>query len=285
MRTNSKRGRRALVMAVLALTVSLSERAWAQQGGLFPLAPIRRERPACQNEDPVYKFYKHQYFGYHPTCWRTFPAGWGCPSKEVADKAKIFHDQPLGRDPEMSEEGAGPEEEMAAPPAGNAPLDANLPPDRDPFATDPGQPRANPLPRGNQAPQATPPPDGARSPFDEIPKGASLSPSQRGPRTRTAAPAAPDNAPDLMSPAGQPEQDAAARSTAGIADDPATRGDDGPVLAVDDSDAPRAGDAGSLFDAQPVPPAAPTTANPPPAPRRGILGNLFGGLGLNWLRR
>ena len=43
----------------------------------------------CDQEDPIYKIYKHQYFGYHPTCWRQFPTGWGCPSPERARQGEI----------------------------------------------------------------------------------------------------------------------------------------------------------------------------------------------------
>src|SRR5262249_47506265 len=98
--TNWRSGGRALGMGMLTLVVSLAERAQAQQTGLFPLAPIRRERVPCANEDPIYKLYKQQYFGYHYTCWRPFPAGWGCPSKEAPDREKSFREQPLGKPPE-----------------------------------------------------------------------------------------------------------------------------------------------------------------------------------------
>ena len=96
MRTNSRRREQGLVLAVLTVLLSLPELAQAQQGGLFPLAPIRRQRVPCNQEDPIYKIYKHQYFGYHPTCWRPFPNGWGCPSPEAPDRAKSFEKQKLG---------------------------------------------------------------------------------------------------------------------------------------------------------------------------------------------
>ena len=89
MRTNSRRRGRGLVLAVLTLVVSLPELAHAQQTGLFPLAPIRRQRVPCDQEDPIYKTYKHQYFGYHPTCWRLFPDGWGCPSTTSPRQSEV----------------------------------------------------------------------------------------------------------------------------------------------------------------------------------------------------
>jgi hypothetical protein len=71
----------------------------AQQSGLFPNASIRRERVPCPHEDPVYRLYRHEYFGYHPTCWRRFPAGWGCPSPEAPNVAQAFRDQPRDAPP------------------------------------------------------------------------------------------------------------------------------------------------------------------------------------------
>ena len=99
MRTNSRRRDQGLVLAVLTVVLSLPELAQAQQTGLFPLAPIKRQRVPCDQEDPIYKTYKHQYFGYHPTCWRPFPDGWGCPSRLAPTKAdweKSLKETPLG---------------------------------------------------------------------------------------------------------------------------------------------------------------------------------------------
>src|SRR4051812_50115634 len=90
MLTNSWRLRPGLLLAVPTILVSLSGLAHAQQSGLFPLQPIRRERVPCPNEDPVYKLYRYQYFGYHPTVWRRFPEGWGVPSPEAPNpKAQV----------------------------------------------------------------------------------------------------------------------------------------------------------------------------------------------------
>ena len=83
-------------LVVLTVIVSLSERAQAQQTGLFPLAPIRRQRVPCDQEDPIYKFSKQKYFGYHPTSWRRFPEGWNPPSPEGPDRARSFRELELG---------------------------------------------------------------------------------------------------------------------------------------------------------------------------------------------
>ena len=161
MRTNLRRGRRALVLVGLTWAVSLAGRAQAQQTGLFPLAPIRRQRVPCEQADPVYKIYKQQYFGYHPTCWRRFPDGWGCPSPEAPNREKSFQDIKPG-----AGAGAGPEaeapppEEMGAPPAGGARPTPTLPEERSPFETDTGAPGGAAMPGqplGRPAPRATPP--------------------------------------------------------------------------------------------------------------------------------
>src|SRR5262249_4029368 len=115
MRTNARRGAHALTMVVLTAAVSLSGRVEAQQTGLFPLAPIRRQRVPCDQEDPTYKIYKHQYFGYHPTCWRTFPAGWGCPSAEAPNKEQSFRALPPGNVPEDEEGAMAPPVDQGAP--------------------------------------------------------------------------------------------------------------------------------------------------------------------------
>src|SRR5262249_43948675 len=151
MRTNSRWGAHALTMVVLTAAVSLSGRVEAQQTGLFPLAPIRRQRVPCSQEDPTYKIYKQQYFGYHPTCWRTFPSGWGAPSPEAPGGAGSCGGTRVGRN--RGEEGMGipPPEGGPAPPARRpGPGDVGLPPERrSPFEELPGAtPNEPPLPPG-----------------------------------------------------------------------------------------------------------------------------------------
>ena len=191
MRTNWTSGARAIGLTVLALVVSLSERAQAQQSGMFPLAPIRRERPPCANEDPVYKLYKQQYFGYHPTYWRKFPTGWGAPSQEAPDKEKSFREQPLGKPPELGEGGPGlGEEEIGPVPGGGRPAAPTLPEGRrSPFEMDNGGPGPIPLPGGNPPPRPATPRDA--SPFND--QGAAA-PSRRVPRTQPTAPSMVDDA-------------------------------------------------------------------------------------------
>ena len=192
-------------MAVLTMAVGLSERAQAQQTGLFPLGNIRRDRPPCPNEDPVYKYYKQQYFGYHYTCWQPFPAGWGCPSKQTADKDKEFTERPLGQDSERDRERAeeGPDDERMVRPRPAPRGEVEVPQGRDPFEMDQGGPAPLP-PGGGQNPRPR------QSPFEGGPQGAAASP-RRGTRARTVTPGQGDDAPELSAPAGQPNQNTSAR--------------------------------------------------------------------------
>src|SRR4051794_38299579 len=96
--TNTWRRLRAPVAWAFAIVLGVPMLAEAQQGGLFPLAPShRRPRVPCEMEDPVYGLYRNEYYGYHPTCWRRFPAGWGCPTPEAPNAVAEFQRRP--RDP------------------------------------------------------------------------------------------------------------------------------------------------------------------------------------------
>ena len=80
MLTKSRRRTAGLVLSVPLILASLSGLARAQQSGLLPLHPIKRERVPCPEEDALYQLAVTQYFGYHPTVWRRFPEGWGVRS-------------------------------------------------------------------------------------------------------------------------------------------------------------------------------------------------------------
>lgn len=289
MRTNARRGAHALTLVVLTAAVSLSGRVEAQQTGLFPLAPIRRQRVPCDQEDPTYKIYKHQYFGYHPTCWRTFPPGWGCPSEQAPNWEKSQKEYPVGGNREELGAPPGPEEDMGPGPMRRAaPAVPELPPERSPF-DDLQNPRPEPLPRGN-APGATQP---RPSPFDEPgPRGASMTPSRNRTQARSASATADENAPELSAPARQPAQGSASRSGGSDADDLADGDNSAPMLGLADSDIVRS-DTSAADDppADTAPAASSASASaaaaPAPAaqPRRRLFGNLFSSLGSNWTRR
>ena len=69
--------------------------AQAQQSGLFPLHPIKRERVPCPLEDPIYKQYRTQYYGYYPTQWRPFPQGCNMASPEGPHTREALQKQPI----------------------------------------------------------------------------------------------------------------------------------------------------------------------------------------------
>jgi hypothetical protein len=210
----------------------------AQQTGLFPLAPIRRERVPCPLEDPIYKVYRHEYFGYHPTCWRRFPAAWGCPSPEAPNQAQAFKELPRDKPPIDVEAQPRPEEE---------PMPGEMGPGRRP--TPPGVP---PLPPGDRSPfeldtrpNPIPPAGGNRPTTDDLPP--------LPPATEPPAPAAP----------GAPRA-SASEAEPGVA----------PLLALPDPTVsvptvtPAPGDPGPSASAQPA--QAPR--------RQGLLSGLFSGL-------
>jgi hypothetical protein len=293
MRTNSRMRGPALGLAALALVVSVPELARAQQGGLFPLAPIRRQRVPCDQEDPIYKTYKYKYFGYHPTCWRPFPEGWGCPSPEAPDRAKSFEKQKLGaREDEIP--GALPGAEAPERPETTRPGLPDVPARGvDPFETQPdaGKPGNAPAaPRGRQAPV---PPSGDPFQLDKPDNPPAAAPNPpRAARVRPGTAPALSNAPELSAPAddrGRISESRTSRNDANVAaDGPA---DDGPLLALPNVNL-RAVNDSAPFGIEPPPAtgnnaATASSTNSPGSspPRRGFLSGLFSNLGLNWTRR
>lgn len=89
------RARRGIATAVAAAAAGAFVGSADAQTALFPNAGINRERVPCDLEDPVYRQYRNMYYGYHPTCWRRFPEGWGCPSPEAPNAAEAFRKLPL----------------------------------------------------------------------------------------------------------------------------------------------------------------------------------------------
>lgn len=144
------------------------------QTQLLPLAPIQRERVPCPMEDPVYGLYRHQYFGYFPTCWRSFPQGWGCPSPEAPNLALEFQRQPRDKPPESFPD------EMERGPA-PIPGEPDAPPGRNPLP---------PLPGGDPPPfdiDTAPGPRDNRPRMPEIPSVPAL-PGGRAPGDTGAPP-------------------------------------------------------------------------------------------------
>jgi hypothetical protein len=272
MRTRSRSRLGWAAAGALAFVVGAPAASQAQQSGLFPLSPIRRERTPCPMEDPLYKLYRQQYFGYHPTCWRRFPAGWGCPSPEAPNPALEFQrlkrDTPGGSepgpDPAAPAPGDGtpaPGGEMPAPPAGgNAPAPGGLPPlpsnERSPFDLD-NKPAPLPAP-------APAPPGGGRPTTDDPKEGQGLGLRGAAPEAEPVAPVSAGNSEPLLAlpdpTAGAPISVAAPTSM------PAPASSPGQVQGFPVADP---GASASVIPGQ----------APAQAPRRqGLLGSLFSGL-------
>ncbi len=315
MLTKSIRRKPGQVLAVLAAVMSLSGLAEAQQSGMFPLSPIRRVRTPCANEEPIYKLYRDQYYGYYPTRWRKFPDNWNLSSPESPNTKEALKKNPIegpkgsapegeGGDEMQGPAGAGAKPAIPTPPADNerSPFEMDKPDNgagAAPGAAGPG--RRNPAARG-----ATPPPAADASPFDTPdtspanPAGAGATPGNRPQASqpnRRSAPALPDpGTPDLAPPGDVPS--APPRTSWNRRSDEDRQKDPGPLLSMADATLPPVaegsnpanpaggGDAASTVatnSGAADPAAAPAATQP--APRRGPISSLFAGLGWPWLRR
>ena len=300
------------VLAVLAAVTSLSGLAEAQQSGMFPLEPIRRVRTPCANEEPIYKLYRNQYYGYFPTQWRKFPDHWALRSAESPNTAEELKKNPIEGPKPFMAEGEGEENPGPAAPGARPPIPNPPPDERSPFEMDkpdngsgvapgPAAPgRRNPAARGT-----TPPPAADASPFDvpeTNPAGAGAAPGDRPQASRPnqrSTPATPDQGtPDLAQPGDAPT---APPRTSWNRRRESRQQDPGPLLSMTDATLPSVEEALNPADpaggagtetlannsgaADPATATAPAATQPQPAPRRGPISSLFAGLGWNWFRR
>jgi hypothetical protein len=292
------------VLTVLTVLASLSGVAQAQQSGLFPLHPIKRQRVPCPNEDPIYKLYRTQYYGYYPTQWRPFPQGWNLPSPEGPNTQAVLAKQPIeAAKPPGPEEGEGEEMPGQPPARPAAPNLPTIPPERSPFELDrPDAAGAAPGAGGPARRTAPARPNATRpgaqpSPFDmpDAAPGDSAAPPATQPRgTQPSRPTTPPqpggNSPDLAPPGPAP---AAPRTSQADERDESIDRDSGPLLAMPDASLPAVEEATSSAGSTALassPPASGAPASSFPMAtqqpvRRGRLSSLFGGVGLNWLRR
>ncbi len=266
MRTKPRSRAAGLILGAFAAVAFAPERASAQQTGLFPLAPIRRQRTPVDVEDQVYKTYRQKYFGYHPTCWRRFPEGWGCPSKEAPNREESFRKYPLGTSP-SSRSGVMPPEDGD----GGA---------EQPEIKRPGIPAV---------------PGTERSPFSDL--------DNAGPAAKPAKPRPPANNDDPFGPLdAKPETPPPARPAAppvapggGNAPQARNRAEGEPLVVAESDDAPvlevpaisaAPADDGAVFDpgATHSPAQQPTSATRP-AQRKGILSSLWGNITSGLIRR
>ena len=266
---------------------------------LFPNRTIKREKPSCATEPPFYAQVRRNYYGYYPTCWSRFPAGWGCPcpNPELPNAAASFAVQ--ARDPYTPGD------------AGGLGLgDDGAPPAPGPGAGDESGVPALPNPRGGSAFGAeTTQPDPAPSAGRGAPAGGaggnnipaipdpSIPPQssrRNGPATTTPTTTSLLELPRITPPAGPPTlnatdmaaADAALAADAMLTSSAATSTDAAAIPAapaappLPDGSMP----ATTTPDAAPAPatdvsgiPATATIAGTPAQapPKRGILTGLF----------
>lgn len=284
MHTRAGRWERSQAAWVVAGILAMPAIAEAQ---LFPNLPTRkRERVDCAHENPAFRAYRHEYYGYYPTCWRRFPPGWGCPSPEAPNWPEELIRAPL--DESLATPGAGqaPASAGALDRDGQRPRDlpggAEIPPlprdERSPFNLDLGAPAVPPpLDLDRRAPRRPAEPGAVPPSLDRDPPAPGLPPEA------PAAPPEPDRLPEPPFTLPVPGADA---RPARPADAPAVE------LAAADRDVPPLAAPGRV-DYLPAPmpglppgPIGPrlTPSAPPPVsmvrprtPRRGpILGWLTG---------
>lgn len=159
--------------ALLAMLVVLGLPALAQ-AQLIPNLTVKRQRPPCSVEDPLYRVYRQQFFGYYPTQWRRFPPGWNLMSPEAASPAELAAaraaiQKQIATIPRYDDNGKLIEPENGAAPG--APEEGDVNPDvpvptprvpavprgASPFDLEP-KPSADPAP----LPDPTPPPGASR---------------------------------------------------------------------------------------------------------------------------
>jgi len=296
--------------AALALGVPALVQAQTQ---LFPLAHIQRQRPPLPMEDPIYGLYRQQYFGHFPTCWRTFPKGWGCPSPEAPDMAREFAERKrdplpdnlpdLDTGPGMA---PGPDEGPGMPRGRGTP--PPLPPTRSPFDLPDAGP--NPNPGGDRGPLPGPAGEGPlprdlRANPPAVPPTSSrieppqVAPDEKGLTTEGTAPLLALPAPVEAAPTPIPVGTSTdpVRQNGSVLAPVGTPGASlGPLPTLPDpgaGDGAGAGAGGSRMVMNPSPlppptmetPAATMTGFPVQAPqRRGPISSLFNGM-TSWLRR
>jgi len=258
----------------LALVVGLPAIADAQ---LFPNLAIRRKRTPCCNEEPGFKMYRQQYYGYHPTCWRRFPDGWGCPSPELPNTAQAMQDIQA----EIKRLQQNPPPETGEMPGPGAP---ETTPRTQPDTTIPELPQRDreraPFNLDNR-PFMNPPPSDTTPPPGSTPRGAGVleAPPETPSTSNTSTSGAPLTLLDVGNPSMPPPPSTASAGTSGATDDlpwpaPPTTSDPIPSSALATTPLPYSSPA---TVAAPYPGPAPGSLNQPPLvpQRRSILSGLL----------
>lgn len=180
---------------------------------LFPNLWIRRQRPDASTESPIIKMHRDHYYGYHPTDWGRFPAGWGITSPEEINREELMQ-QVMKEVKELDEE--------------FGPNGKDRDRDRDRGGDDDIPPRAGAGGRGRDdapegaIPRPVPLPTETDSPFNLDNKPAAVKPDLDT-KPRVAPPAVPELPKAGDSPFDlPPEKPAAAPTSDGIPPRPRT---------------------------------------------------------------
>lgn len=177
--------------ALLAMLVVLGLPALSE-AQLIPNLFVRRQKPSCATEDPIYRVYRQQYYGYYPTQWRTFPAGWNLISPESVtpsqlEEARRSIQKEINAMPALDEDGqAAPEDDtempevpdtkpeapLPLPPRGGSVFDLNPQPPTEPGPLPddngvPGTPRASTRRPSDEASTASTDPLDSAPPLDD----------------------------------------------------------------------------------------------------------------------
>jgi hypothetical protein len=259
----------------IALVLLAPTFAQAQQTGLFPLAPIRRQRVPCPDENPIYRRYRADYYGYYPTCWRRFPPGWGCLSPEAPNMEQAYKDLKPDPTPPTPDSDLGDE----APEGGR------------------GGRRDDDAPRSNK-PEIPGVPSGGPSPLDRpFDLDATPNPNANPAAPRRDSPPAPEALPPGLPPAGAGRPPGAlgalnnrpARPAQGIqfqpSNTPIQNSMNDPLLPLPDPPAATTQPISAPVSAEPLggnfDTGTDNTGMPTQAPRRrSLIGGLFDSLGI-----
>ena len=129
MLTKSWRRKPGLVLAVPTILVSLSGLAQAQQSGLFPLHPIKRETGPVPQRGSGLQTLSIPVLRISPTVWRRFPEGWGCAQPRGPQRQGRVREAARRSPPKPIPPEEGEDQDMQAPPERGRQAIPNPPPD------------------------------------------------------------------------------------------------------------------------------------------------------------
>ncbi len=271
----------SLALPAIGLVFLVPALAEAQ---LFPNRTIRREKPDCATEPPFYKQVRRDYFGYYPTCWSRFPAGWGCPCPDLElQSARAEFDKFNPKDGTRKPQNSSSSEGTEARDRPDVFTEPDPKPDAKPESGEMGIP---PLPKdgatpfnldGPAKPPAVNPPGGANPPGNS---GASLAPT--APSSLLDMPALPSTSPtSSLEPEVRPGSIALyPKDVTLTSNTPSDRPELGPLPTAPTPEPYTPGTGvGFIAASTPTSTGAESMGTPIPAQapkRRSLLGQLFG---------